>query len=132
VTRLFVYGTLKRGHPNHRHLAGQTFVGEATTAPLYRLVDLGFYPAMQRLGPDGLAVKGELWDVDDAALAAIDRLEGWQPGDPTGCLYRREPIEVPGHDGVEAYLYYRRVVPGARTGSEWPFTSAAAETAAGS
>jgi gamma-glutamylcyclotransferase (GGCT)/AIG2-like uncharacterized protein YtfP len=132
VTRLFVYGTLKRGHPNHRHLAGQTFVGEATTAPLYRLVDLGFYPAMQRLGPDGLAVRGELWDVDDAALAAIDRLEGFDPDRPDWCMYRREPIDVPGFEDVQAYVYYRRVVETARTGAEWPFTPAAAETAAGS
>jgi len=37
MTRIFVYGTLKRGGRNHHFMAGQQFVGEARTAPGYTL-----------------------------------------------------------------------------------------------
>ena len=39
MTLVFVYGTLKRGGENHRWIAQQQFVAEASTAPLYRLYD---------------------------------------------------------------------------------------------
>ncbi len=51
---LFVYGTLKRGCRNHRHLAGQAFVGPARTAPGFTLYDLGGYPGIAA----GLAAGG--------------------------------------------------------------------------
>ena len=34
---VFVYGTLKRGHGNHRELEGATFLGEAQTVDRYAL-----------------------------------------------------------------------------------------------
>jgi hypothetical protein len=34
---VFAYGTLKRGHGNHRHLEDATFLGEAVTAASYAL-----------------------------------------------------------------------------------------------
>src|SRR5207249_6980142 len=64
-TTLFVYGTLKRGGRGNRWLAGQRFLGEAVTEPTYRLYDLGTYPGLVRDEANGLAVKGELWEVDD-------------------------------------------------------------------
>jgi gamma-glutamylcyclotransferase (GGCT)/AIG2-like uncharacterized protein YtfP len=116
-TLLFVYGTLKRGGANARHLAGQTFLGPARTAPGYTLYDAGGYPGMvpQADGRDG--VVGEVWAVDAAALARLDELEGTAEG-----LYRRAPIRLraPFHRRrVETYLYARPVAGRREIGAEW-------------
>lgn len=114
TTTVFVYGTLKRGQQSTHLLAGQRFLGEAVTAPQYTLVELGWHPGMIRGG--GLAVAGELWEVDATCLAVLDEYEGVPD------LFTREPVEVDGHAGsVEAYFYARQVPAGARTGAAWPF-----------
>jgi gamma-glutamylcyclotransferase (GGCT)/AIG2-like uncharacterized protein YtfP len=92
--RMFVYGTLMRGEPNHRLLAAARFLGAAKTAPGYRLFDLGACPAMTT---GDQAVDGELFEVDAETLARIDRLEGH----PT--YYVRLAILL--EDGRRAHAY---------------------------
>lgn len=118
-TILFVYGSLKRGGRGNRILATQAFLGEAQTEPKYRLIDLGSYPGLVRDEANGLAVKGELWEVDDACLAELDDYES------IGQLYDRRPIVVPGHTGkVETFIYIKDLPPNARSGDFWPFAAA--------
>jgi len=72
----FVYGTLRRGFPLHRLLAGRAeFVGLGTVPA--RLVDLGAYPAAV---PDahGLVV-GEVYRLTDAGLLERAGLGGGTP-----------------------------------------------------
>lgn len=102
---VFVYGTLKRGGANHHFLAEQKFVGEARTAPGFRLFDLGGYPGMVAQPDDRDGIGGEVWAVDTAALVRLDALEGLAQG-----LYRREaiPLLPPFADrGIEGYIYNR-------------------------
>ena len=93
---LFCYGSLLRGESNHHVMAHCRFVGPARTAPLYRLLDLGPYPALVSGGE--VAIAGELYSVDDEALARIDRFEGHPHH------YRRTPIRLGGGGGAESYL----------------------------
>ena len=93
--RLFVYGTLMRAGANHALLAGARFEGAARTASGFALVDLGAYPGMVRGG--AAAVAGELFEVDRAILARLDRLEGHPH------LFRR--ARVPLADGRPALAY---------------------------
>lgn len=72
-TLLFVYGSLKRGRRHHAELGGARFVGVARTAPEYRLLDLGEYPA---LAAGRRAIEGELYVVTEALLVELDRFEG--------------------------------------------------------
>jgi gamma-glutamylaminecyclotransferase len=72
-TLLFVYGSLKRGRRHHTELGGARFVGVARTAPEYRLLDLGEYPA---LAAGSRAIEGELYEVTEALLVELDRFEG--------------------------------------------------------
>ena len=65
MTRLFVYGTLKRGAENNAHLEGQRFLGEAVTVPGYVLYGLFGYPGMVRAADVTAGVTGELWEIDD-------------------------------------------------------------------
>jgi gamma-glutamylaminecyclotransferase len=114
--RLFVYGTLKRGEPRHRYLSGQTFIAPARTRPVYRLFNLGEYPGLVRRA-DGLAIEGELWEVDEACLRRLDQVEGCDEG-----LYCRSPVELaPPHHGSAAvtYLYQKNVDGLAECGTRW-------------
>jgi gamma-glutamylcyclotransferase (GGCT)/AIG2-like uncharacterized protein YtfP len=116
-TLLFVYGTLKRGCSNHAHLAGQTFVAAARTPSGYRLYDLGGYPGLYPHAGDTAGVTGELWSVDDAALARLDRFEGVHEG-----LYRRTPLRLLApHDTLPVHAYFPGLPPDGRpeVGAVW-------------
>lgn len=112
-TCLFVYGTLKHGQCNHPLLAGQTFLGEARTAPRYWLYDAGPHPCLVE-ATDGVAVRGELWRVDDATLARLDLLEEIPD------LFDRRSVQIQGQPNhVIAYLYQGDITGLVECGAEW-------------
>lgn len=90
---LFVYGTLKRGLANHHQLGGAPFVGEAELSGV-QLHDLGPFP--MAIAGDG-QICGELFRVDAARLAHLDRFEG------VPRLYRRECRHL--SDGRQVWIY---------------------------
>ena len=98
--RLFVYGTLMRGFPLHRLLAGRTrYVGRGHVGG--RLFDLGAYPGAMK-DANG-AVAGELYEIADPAVwTLLDSTEGPQ--------YHREEVTVRMPDGaaVDALMYWYR------------------------
>lgn len=96
TSRLFVYGSLLSGEPAHPLLAGARFIGPARTAAGFELVDLGDYPALLRAGEAQVA--GELYEVSDEILAAVDVYEGCPE------IYARRRIELEGGDPAEAYV----------------------------
>jgi gamma-glutamylaminecyclotransferase len=101
-TTIFVYGTLKRGCRNHGVLRPAEFLGEAWTAPGYRMVCCGShpypYPGLVRAG-EGERVAGEIYRVDAALLEALDRLED-VPRE-----YERAPVRLSDGREAQAYLY---------------------------
>jgi gamma-glutamylaminecyclotransferase len=112
---LFVYGTLKSGGRNHDLLAGQQFQGTAVTRPRYRLYDQGAYPCLVEDREIGVAVRGELWRVEESLLDRLDAFEG-APG-----LFVRRPIELCGPESTaDAYLYQGGVTGFADCGDFWP------------
>lgn len=86
--RVFVYGTLKRGYENHHLLAHSVFIGRASTASPYRMLD-GEYPVLRDTGTDKFPIAGEIYEVDPQTLSALDELEGLAEG-----LYDRIEIDV--------------------------------------
>jgi gamma-glutamylaminecyclotransferase len=116
MSRVFVYGTLKRGGDNHGWIEKQQFVSEARTKPLYRMFDLGGYPGMI-FSQEGLAIAGEVWDVDEAGLAQLDVLEDVEGGE-----YERVTIQLDDEFAsqcVECYLYLRSVEGRRDVGAYW-------------
>lgn len=104
---LFAFGTLRRGKPNHHHLAGRyervitaRLPGYAAVAPL--MIDRS----------DGGAVAGELFFVRPgcyaATLADCDELEGVQPGQTKYAVYERRRVRVLTDIGpFDAWAYVR-------------------------
>jgi gamma-glutamylaminecyclotransferase len=90
------------GKGNHRLLAvpgARLVMAKARTEPGYELRDLGAFPGMVRGGAG--AVIGEVYEVDEATLAALDRLEGHPR------FYTRSRIalrDLEAGAAVEAYL----------------------------
>lgn len=92
TTLVFVYGTLKRGQCRAFALVGQTWLGPARTAPRYRMLSCGTYPALvpAAAGAEhGTEIEGELYEVDARCLAELDRIEGVAEN-----WFRRERIEL--------------------------------------
>ncbi len=89
--RVFVYGSLKRGCSNHHYLREAKFIGPFVTVPRYRMLESAvpiFFPVLLP-DPQGRQVAGEVYQVDDKTLAALDGLERIATG-----AYTREMIEV--------------------------------------
>ena len=116
TTRVFVYGTLKSGLSNHGWLRGQKLLATTKTAACYRMFDLGGYPGMVE-SAQGLAIQGEVWEVDAAALQQLDVLEGVAEGE-----YALLPVKLsPDWQGGEAktYLYQRSIAGRPEVGDCW-------------
>ena len=115
MTRIFVYGTLKRGGCRSHVLQGQRLLGPARTTAKYRVYDTGSYPALVKADDDGIEIEGELWEVDEACLEVLDSIEGI----PT--LYDRQPVELqyPAADDNQTYIYCQSVSDMPDCGSRW-------------
>ncbi|MFI9081391.1 gamma-glutamylcyclotransferase family protein [Streptomyces sioyaensis] len=106
----FVYGTLRPGEANYaRTLRGRTAAEEPAHIRGALLYDGPGFP-YATAGPADAVVHGALVlpreGAYDEVCAALDRLEGYVPGDPAN-LYEREHTEAVRADGrtVRAWVY---------------------------
>ena len=102
MKRVFVYGSLLSGEPNHATRA--RFVMEARTAPEFELRHLGEFPGLVRGGTQ--AVAGEVYEIDAALLAELDAFEEH----PT--IYLRTTILLAEGGAADAYLLRAEQVAG--------------------
>lgn len=113
---VFVFGTLKEGFPNFGVNRGRRVAGDFCTEQRYPLYLVGerHSPWLLDQPGQGHSVRGQVFEVSEAVLADMDRLE--RVAEPDG--YRRVPVVVIGEaDGrrleVQAYLKdARELVPG--------------------
>jgi gamma-glutamylaminecyclotransferase len=110
AVRVFVFGTLKEGFPNFHVNRGRRVPGDFVTVQAYPLYLIGERrsPWMLDQPGVGLHVHGQVFEVDDAALAQMDVLE--RVGEPDG--YRRVHVEVavagePGAAVLDVFAYLK-------------------------
>jgi gamma-glutamylaminecyclotransferase len=97
---LFVNGTLMRGLALHGNLDGAEFLGEARTAPVYRLHSIGDrHPGMYEVAEGGISVAGELYLVPEKVW---ERVEAGEPPN----LYCG-PVRLADGRTVQGILYPR-------------------------
>jgi len=115
MTKVFVYGSLKRGFGNHSLLEHAKYLGNTETVNCaYKMHPLfGSFPAVTACTNDGYSIIGELYEVDEQTLQSLDMLEG------NGSMYTRYLTQV--YDGpqvVEAWMYMMPVTSQLIVGSE--------------
>lgn len=93
---VFVYGTLRRGGSNGWRMEGGRHVGPARVRGRLYFVD--WYPGLV-LDRGGGEVVGDLFEVDEALLAALDEFEGGSTEEVDGAEYRRVKVEARSDDG---------------------------------
>jgi gamma-glutamylaminecyclotransferase len=106
---VFVFGTLKEGFPNFATNQGVRVAGSFRTCAAYPLYLVGerYVPWLVNSPGTGMRVSGEIFRVDGAALAVMDKLEG--VGEADG--YRREVLEVEGGDSPGLVLAFAYLKP---------------------
>ena len=97
-TKLFVYGTLKRGYGNHYIIKKSKFLGDFISVDKFDMSGYGFpeiYP-----NKDGKRIKGEIYDLCDQDFVFTDSLEG------NGSFYRREIRDFTNNkETIKAWIY---------------------------
>lgn len=112
---VFVYGTLKKGQPNHHILdsPGCYFIGEASLpTDQWEMYNLGAYPAITMATGPCEKIRGEVYEVDEKTFNKLDWLEGYPD------LYDRawEVIEYDSPKELDwAWVYYMPKAPTRRT-----------------
>ena len=86
LERVFVYGTLKKGHSNDVYLKDSVFVGEGAINKGYGLYVFGL-PFLVK-DDKGLGCYGEIYLVSKETLNDLDVLEG-HPS-----IYKRELLDI--------------------------------------
>lgn len=101
MSKLFVYGSLKRGKSAHhfmeRHNA--VFLEKAVSDSHYHIYKVGWFPGMVYNAGIVGGVQGELYEVTQECLAALDKYEG-----VPHLFTRAEALMSDGTSAI-AYLY---------------------------
>ncbi|KAH8371751.1 hypothetical protein KR093_008779 [Drosophila rubida] len=114
LKRVFVYGTLKRGEPNHHWLTTKEngvsqFVAKGKTVLKFPLVIGTRYNIPFLLNKRGVGhqIEGEVYEVDDAMFARLDVLEEYPK------YYDREPqaILTEHNETLDCWIYLIRRFP---------------------
>lgn len=100
LRHVFVYGTLKKGEPNHFYLTTKTngfaeYVCDGKTAEKFPLIVATQYnvPFLLNVPKTGHNIFGEIYSVDDSMFGHLDELEDYP------LLYDRHIINVNGSNG---------------------------------
>jgi len=106
--RVFICGSALKGQPDHQNLQSATFVGEAKTAPSYRLhaVKDGWHPGIYKVQDaaeeNGISIPGEVYEL---TLEQYDYLVSTEPPD----MYP-ESVELLGGEQAIAMLYPKTLI----------------------
>lgn len=115
IRHLFAYGTLISGvlDPAVEHLVAHACRPRGEALLPGRLYDLGGYPgALPHAGPG--RVRGVVLELlePDRCLPVFDLYEAYDPTDPSGSEYRREPVQVElNGQALSCWVYWLNQVP---------------------
>jgi gamma-glutamylcyclotransferase (GGCT)/AIG2-like uncharacterized protein YtfP len=102
---LFVNGTLMRGLALHANLDGAEFLGEARTAPRYRIYSIGdIHPGMFEVAEGGVSVPGEMYRLPEDVWSRVEA------GEPPG-LYKG-PVALDDGRVMDGILFPREQAEG--------------------
>lgn len=101
--RFFICGSALRGQPDHKNLGDARFLGEARTAPRYRLHSVrDVHPGIYEVPEGGISIAGELYEFTGEQHRYL--LENEPPN-----MYEA-PIVLDDGSTVSAMLYPRELI----------------------
>ena len=109
-TKLFVYGTLKKGYGNHYIIKKAKYLGDFISIDRFDMSGYGFpeiYP-----NNSGKKIKGEVYDLCDQDFVFTDALEG------NGSFYKREIRDFTNNNKTLSAWVYIILNPGTPIESE--------------
>ncbi|KAL5287592.1 GGACT family protein [Megaselia abdita] len=114
MSRVFVYGTLKKGEPNHYWLTKpengvSKFISEGTTVTKFPLV-IGTrfnIPFILDKKGSGNEVEGEVYEVDEKMMSNLDILEDY----PEYYDREKQDIKLSNNEVTSCWLYLIRKFP---------------------
>lgn len=106
---VFVYGTLRKDDCRAGVLSDYKCTNPEAYLDDFQMLHLGGFPGIV---PGPGRVRGEVYEVDEACLKALDGIEGYRKDDPDHSLYIRETVNVFNPDGgnigeVFTYVFNR-------------------------
>ena len=98
MVKVFVYGTLMRGHINHSYyLSKSKFLGEAELDG-YAMYSVSSFPGI--VSETSGKVKGEVYSVNEETLRKLDSLEG------EGSLYIKKMVDIQvNNETIQGFVY---------------------------
>lgn len=110
MAKFAVYGTLKKGKPNHHVLGNATFLGEHTTEAKFTMHSMGSFPGVRRHGTT--AIKVEVFETSSPrVIRDIFTLEGFT-GEEDNPLNWYDIVSVDTPYGVAEMFYQKRPLQG--------------------
>lgn len=91
-TLIAVYGSLRKGLSNHGIIQEALYIGEFTSEPVFKMYDLGAYPAITHGGNS--SIEFEVYAVNEQELEKVNSLEGFHE-DRDDNYYSRAIIKSP-------------------------------------
>jgi gamma-glutamylcyclotransferase (GGCT)/AIG2-like uncharacterized protein YtfP len=96
MTKVFVYGSLRKGLANHALLADSRQLGQFRFELSFKMYSLGGFPALVQ-DESSRPITGEVYEIDQPTFLRLDRLEGYPH------FYDRLLIDTP---AGEAWVYF--------------------------
>lgn len=103
--KVAVYGSLRKGLGNHALLAHVKSFEEGVTEEQFKMYSLGGFPAITE--EEGAGVVVEVYDVDDATMRRLDRLEGY----PSFYDRKEVTVELSSGGSVKSWIYFMHESP---------------------
>lgn len=112
--RFFICGSALRGQPDHANLGSAKFLGEAKTAPRYRLHSVrDLHPGIYEVDSGGISIAGELYEFTPEQYKHLmeneppDLYEGTIELDDgstvNAMIYPKELIEERGYKDISSF-----------------------------
>ena len=92
LRRVAVYGSLREGHGNWKHLLNRKPT-EVTTMSNFKMYSLGGFPGILPSDDVKDSITVEIYDCDESDMRRLDSLEGYSPDNLEYSMYRRERVE---------------------------------------
>lgn len=111
MSKIFVYGTLKKGKHNHSIIKGSKLIGNGVIRG-YKLYHTPYgFPAIFKCDDKNEIVVGEIYEVTEEVARDVDMLEGYfSPNNPRNLYEKMYTVDIIRDIPIEVYAMNDRML----------------------